>query len=762
VVVLPLVGPAGGPSSGTVEGRLAWEVPVSGDVTTGGFGAAVYLIDAHAGGILGVRAGAADAAVLLPVHQGYSSVPAALASERSARGLTGEPVQVSGTGPIGEPETANALRTADGRIVLIDTTGPDFDPATGSGAVETHDATGLGSGSGALPGPLVALPAGAPTDPEALAAQALGRAVLDYYTSMHGRSSWDGRGGSLISSVHYGGVGFCNSFFNGQQMVYGTPCQGPAGPASTTEVEIDTAGHEITHGVTATSVGGGSGLGLIYSGQSGAMNESFSDYFGNAIGNRLKRIDTAQVFEGSCVGIAEPNRICRLDPTGGMSLRYMLNGNTFADYLYLLDPSFALQLAGIGQDHGGVHLNSSIWNNALWSIRTQLATMDGMSGNDSPRAQLFDAIVYAALTRHLSPTSGFLDGRTAVELAARELGAGPEIVRVIRAEFDRDGICAGCLPDPAVPGSLLAGGTQSEKLPSASGARTAWLDFSSGGGATAFPVVLDARGEPTRVSDQSSAFSAGFAGDAVVTAEFADGIVRYPAGGGREVLDRLALDDAGFASRLLGVAGSADGAAWVDRSSGTVGFVDPDGVVTTASLGGLAFEPFGAIGTGGRTVVLGSDRGTVVAWTVGSQPAVVARLRGPVVAVAASSDVVVATALSTFDISGTVWLFRLDDPTGEGTKLTESAGPFGLAASDDVVVWPEGVGILEGGVAQQLGIALPDTDLVVYDLPTGSIRAVIAERGQQGYPSLSGTRLVWQDAGRGGDDVRSMDLSALP
>ena len=50
----------------------------------------------------------------------------------------------------------------------------------------------------------------------------------------------------------------------------------------------------------------------------------------------------------------------------------MLNGNDFDDYLRVLDPGFRLQFLGYSsQDHGGVHYNSAIWNNALWSIRVQ-------------------------------------------------------------------------------------------------------------------------------------------------------------------------------------------------------------------------------------------------------------------------------------------------------------------------------------------------------------------------------------------------------
>ena len=35
---------------------------------------------------------------------------------------------------------------------------------------------------------------------------------------------------------------------------------------------------------------------------------------------------------------------------------------------------------------------------------------------------------------------------------------------------------------------------------------------------------------------------------------------------------------------------------------------------------------------------------------------------------------------------------------------------------------------------------------------------LVPEGGQQGFPSLSGNRLVWQDAAFGGDDVLTTEL----
>ena len=94
----------------------------------------------------------------------------------------------------------------------------------------------------------------------------------DFYNQLFNRNSIDGRGLTMVSSVHYSenGAGFDNALWNGQQMIYGdggelfdrmTKC-------------LDVVAHELTHGVTQYSAG------LPYQGQSGALNESMSDVFG--------------------------------------------------------------------------------------------------------------------------------------------------------------------------------------------------------------------------------------------------------------------------------------------------------------------------------------------------------------------------------------------------------------------------------------------------------------------------------------------------
>ena len=100
-------------------------------------------------------------------------------------------------------------------------------------------------------------------------------ATYDFFREVLKRNSIDGKGLRLDSTVHYQ-VKFNNAFWNGQQMVYG---DGDGELFLGFTGAIDVIAHELTHGITQYAVPGG----LVYAGQSGALNESISDVFGSVV-----------------------------------------------------------------------------------------------------------------------------------------------------------------------------------------------------------------------------------------------------------------------------------------------------------------------------------------------------------------------------------------------------------------------------------------------------------------------------------------------
>jgi Zn-dependent metalloprotease len=96
-------------------------------------------------------------------------------------------------------------------------------------------------------------------------------ATYQYYWSTFQRDSIDGQGLPLLGLVHHG-VNYDNAFWdNAGHMFFG---DGDGQILTQTTAGIDVIGHELTHGVTQHEAN------LVYSGQSGALNESVSDVFG--------------------------------------------------------------------------------------------------------------------------------------------------------------------------------------------------------------------------------------------------------------------------------------------------------------------------------------------------------------------------------------------------------------------------------------------------------------------------------------------------
>jgi hypothetical protein len=709
----------------TGTGVLAWEVVVLG-ASPADLQAGRDNNDAHPADQLDVRPVSTE--VLPPTPQlGAGSAPAAAPDPNS--------VELSGRDPLGRDLTAYGLQNGD-RVELTDTTTEAWDAEQRTGAVQTYDASTLKNESG-LPGRLMTSPSTTITDTEAIAAQAYSHQIVAYYESL-GRDSWDGEGGPLVSSVHFGPDNYCNAMFASYlrqpQMVYGNPCVQQGQQFSNTFVEPDIAAHEITHGVTGTSAG------LLYNGQSGALNESFSDYFGNVIGNLIHADDSVAFGEDACSG-APQSQLCVANPDGTTSFRYMLNGSDFDDYLRILTPGTRLLvLIDYRQDFGGVHYNSAIWNNALWSIRSRLAQIDGADGNASELAQRFDRAVYGALATRLTPSSGFVDARAAVEQVIIDSELPAVVLRTAREVFDAAKICTGCPTVTELAGDSVTTAPQTQLHPSISGNRVVWLDLSSttdyAGYAAA--TTLGGSGDPA-LSASADTLEVGFAGDAIMTLDLRGRVTRTDEAGST-VIDNVQAE----ATLAAGFAGSDAGAAWL--SGNAVKYVDSTGAISQTELTGLQGDTITSIAAGGGTVALGTDQGKVFSWDPGSGDVrQVGQLQGAILSTATYGGPVFA-----IDDSHRSVLFTAD---GETLQVTRNAAPFGAAMSDEYVVWSEATAQIQTPVVPGGTSPYPETDLYLLSLGTGKIYDLHPAPAQQGFPSISGRQLVWQDATYGGDDV---------
>jgi Zn-dependent metalloprotease len=143
-----------------------------------------------------------------------------------------------------------------------------------------------------LPGRLVRTEGGKPSKDEA-ANQAFDNAgiALAFFNQIFGRKSIDGKGMKVVSAVHYS-TEFPNAMWNGKQMIYGDGDESFSGFTAA----LDIIAHELSHGVSQYLIPGGLGVVKVpvadrefkeqryaLEGQSGALNESFSDVMGSLV-----------------------------------------------------------------------------------------------------------------------------------------------------------------------------------------------------------------------------------------------------------------------------------------------------------------------------------------------------------------------------------------------------------------------------------------------------------------------------------------------
>lgn len=271
------------------------------------------------------------------------------------------------------------------RYYLVDTTKPMYGSEQGVewGTIETYDA-------GNLYEPVSSPDRGfGEANPEAIDAHYFAGQVYDFYLNRFGRNSLDGNGMSIQSVVNAGPID--NAFWDGSVIWYGDGSRSMACLSCANDV----VAHELTHAVTEHTAN------LEYSGQSGALNESFSDILAVVF-------DDDNWLIGEDAGIVGGHGYLR-------SLQHPENSlspqpSNMSGYMNLPEDD--------GHDNGGVHANSGIPNHAAYLIAEGVDSIPGLEGQGR---KLLGDMAYGALTSYLTPTAQFADARDAFVLAAGDL-----------------------------------------------------------------------------------------------------------------------------------------------------------------------------------------------------------------------------------------------------------------------------------------------------------------------------------------------------
>lgn len=278
--------------------------------------------------------------------------------------------------------------------------------------------------------------------------------TFDFYLNVFSRNSYDGNGSAI---KQYLNSPLTQSNQNGDPnnafamsapyniMVYGMG----DGQFMNPVVGLDVAGHEFTHLVVNNNGNGG----LVYQGESGALNESFADIFGTSV--EFFAGLNADWLIGEDITVQSPFLRSMSNPNATQ------NPDTY-NGLHWTNPN------NIQFDNGGVHINSGVQN--FWFY---LLSQGGSGVNDINNTYVVNGIginkarqiAYRNLVTYLSPNATYMDSYYGSLQAAQDLyGANSTEFNAVRQAWyavgignDPNNACSGTTSLTASSGTFTDG-----------------------------------------------------------------------------------------------------------------------------------------------------------------------------------------------------------------------------------------------------------------------------------------------------------------
>lgn len=366
--------------------RLAWDVRLAGELADGTPSRLHVIVDAQSG-------------AMLDAWDEIETAPAV----GSGQSLFGGTVGLNTTKTLGKYTLTDGTR---GGSATVDMNNGTF--GKGKRFIDTDNLWGDGSTAN--------------RQSAAVDADYGGAVTWDYYKNIHGRNGIANDGKGANSRVHYGN-NYANAFWDD-----GCFCMtyGDGNSSLYPLVSLDVAGHEMSHGVTSRTAG------LIYSGESGGLNEGTSDIFGTMVEYYANNANDAGDYL-----IGE-----KVYKTTGAFLRSMIRPS-------IDGASSDCWYSGVG--NLDVHYSSGVANHFFFLLaegttggapsptcvagNTRVATGTGtLAGIGRAKAE---KIWYRALTVYMTSSTNYAAARAATLSAADDLyGAGSPETNAVAAAWD--------------------------------------------------------------------------------------------------------------------------------------------------------------------------------------------------------------------------------------------------------------------------------------------------------------------------------------
>jgi len=246
--------------------------------------------------------------------------------------------------------------------------------------------------------------------------------LYDYYLTTFNWHGYDNKGTPLYQYVHYG-----KNYFNAQ-FDNGVAIYGDGGKYNSTAiVSVDYVGHEVSHGLSANTAG------LIYQGESGALNESFSDILGKSFEISITSVQRASwdmfpdIYKDDIMSTRSmqyPNAI-PVDRDNSLPFLAQKALSNIQTVLKQQPKYYRSELWYFGsKDSGGVHTNSGVQNYWYYLLvnggkgKNNLGFSYDIKGIGLDKAI---QIVWRNLSVYLRKNAQYMDARYGSEQAAIDL-----------------------------------------------------------------------------------------------------------------------------------------------------------------------------------------------------------------------------------------------------------------------------------------------------------------------------------------------------
>ncbi|BBY89487.1 M4 family metallopeptidase [Mycolicibacterium tokaiense] len=244
----------------------------------------------------------------------------------------------------------------------------------------------------------------------AVSAHANMATAYDYYLAVLGRTSIDGEGAKVVSTIGYSPrnslqtylFGYANAFWDPDRQLFGF------GNAGRFEAALDIVAHEYTHGVISHIIADGESV--LDTGESGALNEAYSDIMGVLIEGKT---GSGRWLIGEDTALHAIRNLANPRSVGTGYVAHMRDYYTGS------------------QDDFGEHWNSTIFSHAAYKMMTDSRTK-------AVSDDLWATVIYQSMYG-LGAGAKFVDGRAAIVDAAADYFTDTEL-QAVKDAFDAVGI----------------------------------------------------------------------------------------------------------------------------------------------------------------------------------------------------------------------------------------------------------------------------------------------------------------------------------